>query len=152
MTHCVIVRAVDAARHQLPKVTLQEKKSMTTATVPAAKVKKEVATPAQQNQLLDAARKVLLAGIGAVALAQDEIEDFVNKLIDRGQLAEKDGRKLVQDVVERRKKTTKAVEENLDKRVEDLLARMNVPTKADLDAVSVKITTLTKKVDELKKG
>ena len=43
---------------------------MTTATVPAAKVKKEVATPMQQNQLLDAARKVLLAGIGAVALAR----------------------------------------------------------------------------------
>src|SRR5450756_376337 len=108
MTHCVIVEAVDAARHQPHKVTLQEKKSMTTATVPAAKVKKEVATPAQQNQLLDAARKVLLAGIGAVALAQDEVEDFVNKLIERGPVSEKDGRKLVQDVMARRKKTTNA--------------------------------------------
>ena len=125
---------------------------MTTATVPAAKVKKEVATPAQQNLLLDAARKVLLAGIGAVALAQDEVEDFVNKLIERGQLAEKDGRKLVQDVMARRKKATNAVEENLDKRVEELLARMNVPTKAELEALSAKISTLTKKVDELKKG
>ena len=125
---------------------------MTTATVPAAKVKKEAATPAEQNQLLDAARKVLLAGIGAVALAQDEIEDFVNKLIDRGQLAEKDGRKLIHDVMERRKKTTKAVEQSLDKRVEELLASMNVPSKADLDALSAKISTLTKKVDELKKG
>jgi poly(hydroxyalkanoate) granule-associated protein len=152
MTHCVILEAVDAARHQPHNVSLQEKKSMTTATVPAAKVKKEAATPAEQNQLLDAARKVLLAGIGAVALAQDEIEDFVNKLIDRGQLAEKDGRKLIHDVMERRKKTTKAVEQSLDKRVEELLASMNVPSKADLDALSAKISTLTKKVDELKKG
>jgi poly(hydroxyalkanoate) granule-associated protein len=125
---------------------------MTTATIPAGKVKKEVAPPVQQNALLDAARKVLLASIGAVALAQDEVEDFVNKLIDRGQIAEKDGRKLIQDVMERRKKTTKAAEENLDKRVEELLARMNVPTKADLDALSAKISTLTKKVDELKKA
>ena len=35
---------------------------------------------------------------------------------------------------------------------EELLGHMNVPTKADLDALSAKITTLTKKVDELKKG
>ncbi len=107
---------------------------------------------ADRNPLLDTVRKVLLAGIGAVALAQDEAEDFVNKLIERGQIAEKDGRKLLQDVMERRKKTTKAAEENLDKRLEELLARMNVPTKADLDALSVKITALTKKVDELKKA
>ncbi len=122
---------------------------MSTATVPV-KVKKEEAA-AQENALLDAARKVLLASIGAIALAQDEVEDFVNKLIERGQIAEKDGRKLMQEVMERRRKTTKAAEENLDKRVEELLARMIVPTKADLDALSAKITTLTKKVDELKK-
>jgi poly(hydroxyalkanoate) granule-associated protein len=127
---------------------------MTTATVPAGKVKKAVeeATTAEGNQLMEVARKVMLAGIGAVALAQDEIEDFVNKLIDRGQIAEKDGRKLIQDAMERRKKTTKAAEETLDKHVEELLARMNVPTKADLDALSTKITALTKKVDELKKA
>jgi poly(hydroxyalkanoate) granule-associated protein len=127
---------------------------MTTATVPAAKVKKEAATPEQQRQLMDLARKVMLAGIGAVALAQDEIEDFVHKLIERGELAEKDGRKMLDDVKERRKKATKVAEENLeklDKRVEEMLVRMNVPTKADLDALSTKITTLTKKVDELKK-
>jgi polyhydroxyalkanoate synthesis regulator phasin len=37
-------------------------------------------------------------------------------------------------------------------RMEDLLGRMNVPTKNDIDALSAKITALTKKVDELKKA
>ncbi|HEX9115526.1 MAG TPA: phasin family protein [Anaerolineae bacterium] len=106
----------------------------------------------ETNPLVDVVRKVLLASIGAVALAQDEVEDFVNKLVDRGQIAEKDGRKLIKDVMERRRKTTAKAEEGLDKRVEELLARMNVPSKADVEALSAKITTLTKKVDELKKS
>jgi poly(hydroxyalkanoate) granule-associated protein len=110
------------------------------------------ANGADTKPLLDTVRKVLLASIGAVALAQDEIEDFVNKLVERGQIAEQDGRKLVKDVMERRRKTTIKVEEGLDTRVEELLSRMNVPTKADVEALSAKIAALTKKVDELKKG
>jgi poly(hydroxyalkanoate) granule-associated protein len=128
---------------------------MTAATVPAPKVKKgadHAADGAERNAVLESVRKALLAGIGAVALAQDEAESLVNKLVERGQIAEKDGRKLIGELMEKRKKSTKMAEQELDKRLEELLGRMNVPTKADLDALSAKITTLTKKVDELKKA
>ncbi len=105
----------------------------------------------ERNALLEASRKVLLASIGAIALAQDEIEDFVNRLIERGEIAEKDGRKLVRELRERRKKTTHDAEEKMSKQVEEILDRLNVPTKADIQALSDKIAALTKKVDELKK-
>lgn len=104
----------------------------------------------ESSRFVEATRKVLLAGIGAVALAQEEIESFVNKLVERGEIAEKDGKKLVRDVMERRKKETQKAEDQLEKRMEDLLDRMNVPTKSDIEALSAKITALTKKVDELK--
>jgi len=91
-----------------------------------------------------------------VALAQEEVEEFVGKLIDRGEIAEKDGRKLINDIIEKRRKkveeTADSAEEQLDKRIESLLDRMNVPTKSDIEALSAKIVTLTKKVDELKKA
>jgi poly(hydroxyalkanoate) granule-associated protein len=107
------------------------------------------------NPMLETARRVLLAGIGAVALAQEEVEEFVNKLIERGEIAEKDGRKLVKDIMERRRSKAKEVrseaEETLEKRVEELLDRMNVATKSDIDALSRKVSALTKKVDALVK-
>jgi len=52
----------------------------------------------EQNPLLDAVRKVLLAGIGAFALGKEEIEDFVDKLIERGEIAEKDGLKGLEEL------------------------------------------------------
>ncbi len=106
----------------------------------------------ERSPLLDTARKVLLAGIGAVALAQEEIEDFVNKLVERGEIAEKDGRKLVREVMDKRKKGAEKAEDELSKRVEEILDRMNVPTKSDIEALGDKIASLTKKVDELKKS
>ena len=108
--------------------------------------------PEAQKRFTQVIHKVLLASIGAVALAQEEIEEFVNKLVERGEIAEKDGRKMVREVMERRKKEAVKTEDHLSGRVEDILARMNVPTKADIDALGGKITELSQKVDELKKA
>ena len=105
----------------------------------------------ERGPLYEATRKVVLASFGAMALAQEELEQFINKLVERGELAEKDGKKLIREAMDKRKKETKKAESELDKRIEELLARMNVPSKTDIDALSAKITALTKKVDELKK-
>jgi polyhydroxyalkanoate synthesis regulator phasin len=102
------------------------------------------------KSLLAGVRRVLMAGVGAVALAQDEVEDFVNKLVDRGEIAENDGRSLVKDVFDRRKERAQKAEDALETRVEGLLDRMNVPSKSDIDKLSQKITMLAQKVDELK--
>ena len=106
----------------------------------------------EMNPLFEMVRKVLLAGIGAVALGKEEIEDFVDRLVERGEIAEKDGRKLVREVMERRKKEARKAEDELNKNVETVLDKMNVPSKADIEALSEKITALSKKIDELKKS
>jgi poly(hydroxyalkanoate) granule-associated protein len=104
----------------------------------------------------DLLHRVLLASIGAVALAQEEIEDFVNRLIERGEIAEKDGKKMVNDVMDNRKKQAKKsaqkAEDEVNKQVEQILERLNVPSKADIDTLTEKIASLSKKVDELKKS
>lgn len=125
----------------------------------ATKVKKpevveEIPTNGKEeaNPFVEAVHKVLMASIGAFALAQEEIEDFVNKLVERGELAEKDGRKLLHDVMARRKKEAEKAEDTLTQRVEEILGRMNVPTKSDIEALGEKVATLAQKVDELKKS
>ncbi len=122
------------------------KKTPETIVEPVANGKEE------PNALFEAARKVLLASIGAVALAQDEVEDFVDRLIERGEIAEKDGRKLVREVMDKRKKEASKAEDEVTKRVENVLDRMSVPSKADIETLSEKITQLSKKIDELKKA
>ncbi len=102
----------------------------------------------ERNRLFEATRKVMLAAVGAVGLAQDEMEDFVNRLVKRGEIAEKDARKLVKEVTEKRRKTA---EKRVDKEMDRMLDRMNIPSKADIDELNEKISILTAKVEELKK-
>lgn len=105
----------------------------------------------EQNRFYNAARKIMLASIGAVALAQEEIEEFIGKLVDRGEIAEQDGKKLVSEVMERRKKYQKKTQTEMNKQVEQIMGRMDVPTKADIDALTKKIDALSKKIDALNK-
>jgi polyhydroxyalkanoate synthesis regulator phasin len=102
-----------------------------------------------RSRFYETARKLLLAGAGAVALAQDEAEQFLERLVERGEIAEKDARKLVREMTEKRRKNAGG---ELEKRMEDLLDRMNVPSKSDIEALSDKIATLTEKVEDLKKA
>ena len=99
-----------------------------------------------------AVKTMMLASLGAVALAQEEVQHFVKKLVERGEIAEQDGRQHAAGVMEKRKKAAEKTEEQMDKQVSEILERMNVPSKADINALSGKITALTKKVDELNKA
>jgi polyhydroxyalkanoate synthesis regulator phasin len=114
------------------------------------KTKKAAEETKELNPLFDAVRKVLLAGVGALALTVEAVEDLVEKLVERGELTEEEGRKLIQDIMDKRKKDAKKAEEELNKRVDDLMSRFEIPTKAEFEDLSVKIDALSKKVDELK--
>ena len=104
--------------------------------------------PLERPPLAELARKVLLASIGAVALAQEEAEGFIQKLIEKGEIAEKDGVVILKDFRENRKRKA---EEELDKRISSLIDRMNIPTKSDVEALTQKISEISQKLDELKK-
>lgn len=115
--------------------------------------------------MVAAVRRVLMAGVGVVALTKDEIEDFVAKLVERGEIAEQDGRRLVREVLHRRRGDAEEVAEKmqeetgkqltraetaLDQSIESILGRLNVPSKSDIDLLSEKISLLAEKVDALR--
>jgi poly(hydroxyalkanoate) granule-associated protein len=116
------------------------------------KVNKAIEEPEDKNQMpmFEALRRVLLATIGAAAIAQDEIEALVDRLVERGEIAEKDGKKLVREVMEKRTGKGKKVEDEISEHIESVMDHMNIPSKADVEALSQKITVLSKKIDEIK--
>jgi poly(hydroxyalkanoate) granule-associated protein len=118
----------------------------------AKEATKKVAEDVSSTRAYGAVKTVMLASVGAVALAKEEIQCLVKKLVERGEIAEQDGRQRASEVMEKRKKAAQKTEDQMDKQVTEILERLNVPSKADINALSGKITALTKKVDELKKA
>jgi len=99
----------------------------------------------------DQIHRVLLAGVGAVVLAQEEVEDLVGRLVKRGELAEKDGRDLVREVLDRQhlpaiRPRIDALEALASGVVKGVLRRMNLVTRTDVAELEQKIDELSRQV------
>jgi polyhydroxyalkanoate synthesis regulator phasin len=106
----------------------------------------------ESHSFYDVVRRMMLAGIGAIALKHDEIEEFVDKLVERGEIAKKDGQDLLKEIKEHRKKYLHGEESYTHKRISEFFDHFAVPTKNDFDDLNEKIATLEKKIDELTKS
>jgi poly(hydroxyalkanoate) granule-associated protein len=110
------------------------------------------------HSFVDLLRKVVLAGVGAVAMSRDETEQLVAKLVERGELAQKDAEKLLRDVRSRLRQSRPDVQEQAEKvtiraqqGMEDFLNRLNIPSKRDIEDLSAKVAQLAARVEELRK-
>lgn len=106
------------------------------------------------NTLVEGLRKLMLASLGAVAMTRDEVEAFLDKLVERGQLAQKDGEKLIKELrsrVNENRPQAQKVGERVEQGIEEFLNRLNIPSKRDIDELSTKIAQLSARVDELRK-
>ncbi len=120
------------------------------------------AMPNPSVQVFEVLRKLMLAGVGAMALSRDEAEQFVNRLVERGELAQKDAQKLIDESVDRFRQTAQPQTENLtagvsnlgnqvETSLEQFLNRLNIPSKRDIDELSAKIAQLAARVEELRR-
>lgn len=119
-------------------------------------------TPTEKNEkeslrgtLYETTRLILLAGIGAVSLAQDEINNFLDRLVERGEMAETDARKLVREVMERREKLEQERKQAAAQRREEAkktsVGVSSQVTKSDIESLNTRIAELTRQIEELRR-
>lgn len=82
--------------------------------------------------VVDNVHKVFLVGLGAAAMAQDELFNLVDKFVEQGEETEKKVVDSVNEMVDDRKKeaekANKRAEKEFNKRMEAVLHRLNVPS------------------------
>ncbi len=126
----------------------------------AVDVRNELITQSANAFLM--ARRALLASLGVVACSLEDGNQFIDKLVERGEVAESDIYKMLNDLrssgqageekaSESRKSMAAKASMALEDSVEQILNRFNVPTRGDIEALSSKITQLTERIQTLKK-
>ncbi len=105
------------------------------------------------DRLVATGKSLLLAGVGAVAEVREGGIEMFDRLVERGKPLEAKRKQAAGAVVERATKAVrgagKLVQDTVEFESRGLLKRMNVMTREDVKALSTRITTLSKKVDEV---
>jgi poly(hydroxyalkanoate) granule-associated protein len=98
------------------------------------------------------ARRCYLATVGAFAVLDEEAAQLVDRLANKGQKVEEEGKNLVRDRIEERRQKAKKQAEQVDERIETVLSRMNLPSKSDVRDLDERISQLSAKVDALQEA
>jgi polyhydroxyalkanoate synthesis regulator phasin len=93
-------------------------------------------------------RQGMLFTIGSALILEEKVEGFIEHAIERGQEAQDEGQKMVQEMRLGKKKPQ--AKDTLDIRINNTLERLDVPSQKDIDELNQQITALSRQIDELK--
>ncbi len=110
-----------------------------------------------QNELMGSAHRVWLAGLGAMAMAEEESNKLFKALVERGETVEVRGK----ETVEKAKGTVTGMktvaesywetfERTLDDQVTSIIHRVGVPTKSEIEELTKKVEQLTASIEKLR--
>lgn len=111
-----------------------------------------------QSDMVESAHKIWLAGLGALAVANQEGSKLFKSLVEKGQDVEGKGKEKVEKargavtgmktVVESYWET---FEKTVDEKVTGAINRLGVPTKDEIAKLSKKVEDLTASIEKLRK-
>lgn len=114
-------------------------------------------TTRMQKDLKESARKIWLAGLGALATAEEQGTKAFQSLVERGEDFETRSEKQVAKVKGQVKSVTdKAeaqwdrVEKVVDERVNTVIKKLGIPSRDEVKTLTRRVEELTKNVEQLK--
>jgi poly(hydroxyalkanoate) granule-associated protein len=107
-----------------------------------------------QDDLKENAHRIWLAGLGALAVAEEEGTKLFKQLVDRGRDFETRGRDQVDKAKEKAKAKAESAWEGfgdkLDETVTSALHRLGVPTRDEIHHLTKRVEELNHKVEQLR--
>lgn len=103
-----------------------------------------------QDEVKDSAHRIWLAGLGALAAAEEEGSKLFSRLVERGKGFEADGKEQFAKAKKKAEKVYEDVTETVDDKVTAALHRLGVPTREEIKRLTKKVEELTAKVEQLK--
>jgi polyhydroxyalkanoate synthesis regulator phasin len=111
----------------------------------------QIMTEDEQRKLLETAHKIFLVCVGFFALAIDESEALLDRLAERGEIAEQDGRKLLREMKDKQKEAASKAEEEIYKSIESVKNRTPLASKDDISALNAQLNKISNQIDQLSK-
>ena len=91
--------------------------------------------------------QVWLAGLGALALTEEEGSKFFHSLVKKGEVVEKKSKARLEEVVDVAKKVPataiSTIERRTDETFKTVMQRLGIPTRKDIDLLNRRIEKLT---------
>jgi polyhydroxyalkanoate synthesis regulator phasin len=96
--------------------------------------------------MVEALRKLLLAGLGTLDLTEEKVKAVFSDLVARGEMSEKEARELIANWTKRASEGRGRLRDDVEQAVNKTLEAMGLARRADLDALNARLAELERKM------
>lgn len=96
--------------------------------------------------MVEALRRLLLAGLGTVDLTEEKLRAVFNDLVARGEISEKDARDVISSWTKRASEGRGRLKDDVEQAVNKTLQAMGLARRSELDALATRLAELERKV------
>lgn len=96
-------------------------------------------------------KKLVLAGIGAVSLTKEKVEELVDELVKRGEVAEADRAKFVKEAADKIDTYSRQVRGWIDEEVGKATERLKPKFQKDIEQLNEQVQAMRSEIAELRK-
>ena len=94
----------------------------------------------------DFIKNVMYMAVGYASMNKEKIEEFTKSLTEKGKMTEEEGRKMVNDLVERSKELKHDIENKISEVSKEVYDKLHLATKDELDKLKKKIEELETRI------
>jgi len=99
----------------------------------------------------DLLKKTYLLGLGLASLTREKVEEMVDELVKKGEVAEKDRRQVMSDILDRAREEQQKLTETIKDGVQKVVGEMRVPSRTQYEALLKRIDELEARLREFEK-
>lgn len=118
--------------------------------LPSAKVARELIVKGG-GTMVDLVKKAMLAGIGALTVTKEKVEELVDDLIKKGELSKDDRAKFVRELLDKAEARSHEVKKWVEETVKVTIPKVKVAKAEEVAALSKRVDKLTKAVSRLER-
>ena len=101
--------------------------------------------------MVDVVKKAMLAGIGALSVTREKVEELVDDLIKKGELGKEDRAKFVRELVEKAEARSREAKKWVDERIKVAVTKIKPAREEEVAKLSEQVSDLTKTIARLER-
>ena len=99
--------------------------------------------------MFDLIKKAMFTGIGMAALTKEKIEEIAADFVQKGNLSENEGRKLVDELMKKSEESKEEIKKQLDALVYATIEKMQLARTSQIDEISQALQILKEKIESV---
>jgi polyhydroxyalkanoate synthesis regulator phasin len=102
--------------------------------------------------MLELMKKGLMAGIGAVVLTTEKVQETIRKLVEEGKLSTEEGEKLAQDLVKTGERQWEEITSAIAEKTKKWSDNVEVVKREEFEQLKARVESLDQRLTKIEKG